>query len=88
MDDTNMKKRSADNFIPSTTSFIAKNRPSVGTPPENVGFLAAVIPYFSTKFQKTSYKIVAQTVPIVCTAVMPLTLLYVYGFVVKLVEYK
>lgn len=41
--------------IPSTTSFIARYRPSVGTPSEsNVGWVASVIPYLSTKFQNTS----------------------------------
>jgi hypothetical protein len=38
----------------SITSCMARNRPSVGIPFTNVGFLAVVMPCFSTKFHKTS----------------------------------
>ena len=82
------KKRGTYRAMPSRTNFIVKNFPSVGTFPLNVGCLSSVFPYFSTKFHSTSYKIVAHTVPIVCTALIVLTLLYVYGFVVRLVEYR
>lgn len=41
--------------MPSTTTFIAKYRPSVGTPSESkVGFASEVTPYLPMRFQMTS----------------------------------